>query len=270
MNNCLLCLARRRLLAGAVSVAGLSLLPRVWAARREVLLNLEDAQWSPIGERNRRKQLSIDSETGGQTFYMEIPSNWRGGGVAHYHTCSEEVYVLSGDVTLNGRDYLEDGAYLYRPAGIVHGHREGSIGGCRLIIKTNSTLDFNYVPEPTSDEEYVLVPSQDGRPHILHLKTPEVGWTWRAEGKGRHGIKLLNEDLDTGAYSALLRLPTGWAGVFEMPADATWEWFVIAGAAVLGDGTPLTAESYGIRPAGGSGQAIVRAQQDTQLLLWRD
>jgi mannose-6-phosphate isomerase-like protein (cupin superfamily) len=252
-------------------MAGLSVLPRTWAVRPEVTqLRLADMDWAPLGERNRRKTLSVDSQTGGLTFYMEIPPNWQGGGVAHYHTCSEEVYVISGDVTLNGREYLEDGAYLYRPSGIVHGHQEGSIGGCRLIIKTDSSLDFNYIPEPISDEEYVFNASDDGRPHILHLKTPELEWSWQGAENRKYGVKLLSEDRNTGASTALIQLPSNWAGEFEMTPDASWEWFVLDGEAVVDDGTILTADSYSLRPAGGEGQAFVAADKRTRLLLWRD
>ncbi len=247
------------------------MLPAGRAARPEIPhLNLADLSWEPVGTRNRRKQLSIDAVTGGLTFYMEIPAGWQGGGVAHYHTCSEEVYVISGDVTLNGRDYLEDAAYLYRPAGIVHGHREGSIGGCRLIIKTDGPLDFNYVEEPRSEEEYIFRVSADGRPHILHLKTPELQWARRDQGASQYGVKVLSQDRNTGAYTGLLLLAAGWAGRFDMSRDANWEWFVIDGDAMLDDGTNLGADSYGFKPAGRVGNAIVRAMNRTRVLLWRD
>ena len=68
MNDCLVCLARRRLLRGAATMAGLSVLPRTWAVRPEVSnLRLADMDWAPLGERNRRKLLSVDSQTGGLT-----------------------------------------------------------------------------------------------------------------------------------------------------------------------------------------------------------
>ncbi len=268
-------MTRRELLARAAACAGLSVLP--WASRpawgrrpRVAHAALADLDWLESDRSNARKRLSEDSDTGALTFYLELPVNWQGGGVAHYHTCSEEVYVLAGDVTLNGRDYLRDGAYLYRPAGIVHGHQEGSVSGCRLIIKTDRALDFNYVQEPAASEEYVLEPSEDGRPHILHLNTQLMDWRWQAAGQARYGVKALSQDRRTGASTRLLRFPAGWSGNFRMSGAASWEWFVIAGDLRLDDNTRFVTDAYSVRPAGGGEQAFVRAAAPTDLLLWRD
>lgn len=275
MNDIPLYVTRRRLFVGAGALVGASLMPwtirQAWGARPRIARgSLGDLDWLDLGGRNRRKLLTEDPATGAHTFYLELPASWEGGGVAHYHNCSEEVYVISGDVTLNGRDYLRAGAYLYRPAGIVHGHNEGSQEGCRLIIKTDSALDFNYIPEPASDEEYVLHPSEDGRPHILHLETPQLPWTWHGDGSARYGVKALSEDRHTGAHTRLIRFPAGWSGEFVMSGDASWEWFVAHGAVTLDDASTFAADSYSVRPAGGGEQAFVRAAVETQVLLWRD
>ncbi|MEE8305757.1 MAG: DUF4437 domain-containing protein [Gammaproteobacteria bacterium] len=263
------CRIKRQFLAGGGALLGLSVVPwtvrRAWAARPFIPhVALEDIEGS------RRKQFSEDPETGAHTRYMEIAANWQGGGVAHYHTFSEEVYVLSGDVTLNGRDYLVEGSYLYRPGGIVHGHQEGSIRGCRLILKFGGPMDSNYIDEPESNEEYVQVPSDDGRPHIVHLETPGMEWQQHGDGQARYGTKVLSEDRKTGASTMLIRFPAGWRGRLELDSAATWEWFVIKGQAVLEDGTTFETDSYSLRPVAGRRNAFVGAKAESEILLWRD
>ena len=176
---------------------------------------------------------------------------------------------MAGDVTLNGQDYLSTGSYLYRPAGIVHGHQEASRTGGRLIIRTDKALDFNYVREPSSPEEYVLHASADGRPHLLHLKTTDMDWDWQGDGQSGYGRKILSQDRISGATTSLVRLPHGWIGELQMQSDFEWEWFVLSGSVVLDSGAIFSAESYSFRPLAGETQAFVRAERQTNLVLWR-
>ena len=96
----------------------------------------------------RAKLLSQDPATGAGTRYVDIPQNWKGGGIAHYHPDYEEVFVIEGDVSLTGRDYLGDGSYIYRPSGIVHGHDEQAKKGCFCIIRFGGPLELCFVHEP--------------------------------------------------------------------------------------------------------------------------
>jgi hypothetical protein len=213
--------------------------------------------------------LSLDATTGGTTSYFEFPPAWHGNDTAHYHSFAEEVFVLGGDITLDGEDYFHRGDYLYRPGGIVHGHHEGSHGGSRMLIRTGGPLDFNYVREPTSAHEYVLVPNTDGRGQVLHLKTEEMSAEWVGTGRARYARKALSTDTRTGATTALLEFPAAWRGRVALDPPMSAEWFVVAGGAVLADGTAFETESYGFRPPGTS-TAWVSAQAGTRILLWRE
>ncbi len=179
------------------------------------------------------------------------------------------MYIIDGDITLNGRDYLTAGSYLYRPSGIVHGHNEGSISGCRCIIRTDGLLDFTLIPNPSSPDEYVEMPSSDGRPHVLHLRAPDLDWTWHGEGRSRYGIKTLSEDRANGSTTSLVRLPAGWTGEFNLEAGIAWEWFVVSGQTSMSDGIEFEQESYSYRPAAPQPLAFTRAQAQTDVLLWR-
>jgi quercetin dioxygenase-like cupin family protein len=226
--------------------------------------------WEPIGSLTR-KLLSKDPDNGSETNLVRIPSGWVGGGVAHYHHCSEEAFVMDGDVTLTGRDDLVDGSYLYRPAGIVHGHSESAREGCMALIKLSKTLDFNLIEHPSSQDEYPHFPTTDGRGHILHLRTPQAPSTVVERDGNRLEIVTMSEDEAARSQSLLLRFPQAWRGRFELDPTDAWEWFVANGTIELTDGTLFARSGYSFRPPGHApAVAIGAAEAGTRLLLWRN
>ena len=241
---------------------------------RELIAHLDvaDLEWRPQGTHGiRSKVLSDDSASQGKTLYIDIPPKWRGGGVAHYHDASEEAFIIEGDVTLvDGRDWLLGGSYLYRPGGIVHGHDEWAEKGNRSIIKAGGKLELILVHEPDSQDEYVLFPSDDGRPHVLNLKTLDMEWEWSGDGAARRGAKLLTEDAKTGATTSLVHFPAGWAGQYPMRPDIPWEWFVLSGQVETSDGTAFDANSYSFRPPGSPAVGFTRSSGGCEMLLWQD
>jgi quercetin dioxygenase-like cupin family protein len=234
-------------------------------------LDTTDLEWRAQGTHGiRSKLLSEDPETQGKTLYIDIPPKWQGGGVAHYHDASEEVFIIEGDVTLvDGRDWLLGGSYLYRPAGIVHGHDERADRGNRSIIKAGGPLELILVHDPASEDEYILFPADDGRPHVLNLKTQDMEWKSIGEGQAQHGVKRLTEDASTGATTSLVRLPPDWAGASTMSGDTAWEWFILSGEAALGDGTAFGESTYSFRPPGSPDVAFSRSGAGCEMLLWR-
>jgi len=226
--------------------------------------------WEPLGSLTR-KLLSKDPGNGAETNLVRIPAGWHGSGKAHYHHCYEEAFVMHGDVTLTGREDLVDGSYLYRPAGIVHGHRESAREGCMVLIKLGKTLDFNYELNPTSQDEYPFFPTTDGRGHVLHLRSPGAPLVpLGAEAVGVEGVTL-SEDLPARAYSRVLRFPKTWQGRLALDPADSWEWFVADGAIELDDGTRFDRYGYSFRPPGHApAVAIARADVGTRLLVWRN
>ena len=234
-------------------------------------LNVSDLDWETLGSHGlRRKLLSGDEETKAGTQYVDIPKGWQGGGVAHFHDASEEVYVIHGDVTLNGRDYLGDGSYIYRPAGIVHGHDEGAKKGCHCIIKTGGMLELKLIHDPADPEEYVLHPSGDGRPFILDLRTNDMAWSTERLGSGDVGWKILNMDRRSGDYTAMLSMPSGWTGSLDLDPGAGWEWFVVEGGLELADGTAFSEGGYSYRAVGAPPATISGTEEGATVLHWRD
>ena len=219
-----------------------------------------------------RKQLSVDPETGSDTSFVRIPKDWKGPAGAHYHTGFEEALILSGDVDLNGNDLLVEGSYLYRPGGIVHGWVDHSPSGSDIIIKMGRATDLISVGEPEHDHEYDYPDArvEDGRPHIIHLKTKEQAWQSWPDVPGGVEKKVLSRDETNGAETLLARVPAGFSGVLKLDPANTWEWVVLEGSVSLADGTSFERLGYSHRPAGSEETVIAASRDGSTLLMWSD
>ncbi len=219
-----------------------------------------------------RKQLSVDPDTGSDTSFVRIPKEWKGPAGAHYHTGFEEALILSGDVDLNGNDLLVEGSYLYRPGGIVHGWVDHSHSGSDIIIKMGRATDLISVGELEHDHEYDYPGArvEDGRPHIIHLKTKEQDWQPWPDGPDGVNKKLLSRDQNNGAETLLAQLPEGFSSALTLNPDLTWEWVVLDGGMKLADGTSFDRLGYSHRPAGSEETTVVASDAGCTLLMWSD
>jgi hypothetical protein len=225
--------------------------------------------WTSLGTNGiRRKLLSVDTRTGEETAYVEIPKGWRGVGNGHHHSVYEEALIISGDVSLNGVDSLVAGSYLYRPGGIVHGSDEQSRDGCLCLIRMGGKTDLNYIDGPKRPDEFVLDPVEDGRPHIVHLVTERMPWTWHGTGAARWGRKVLSEDVITGARSEILSFPRRWTGAATLPLGRDAELFVVHGTACLADGTQLNAGCYTSAPASRTTPVSIAVAEAALVAVW--
>lgn len=232
-------------------------------------LNIDTLAWESLGKHGlRRKVLSQDQDTGAVTQYVHIPANWKGGGVSHFHSCFEEAFIIEGDVTLNGRDDLVTGSYLYRPSNIVHGHDEGANQGCMCIIRMGAQMDFNLVHDPESEEEYPLGVMTDPRGHVLDLRTSEMDWTEQGDEDNRYHFKLLSMDPETKAYAALLSLDAGWNGHLSTGNEYGREWFMLSGSWERENGATFDANTYYYAPPGTPHPAVTGSKDGCVVLTW--
>lgn len=95
-------------------------------------VNTDDVQAQPLGailtdypleslERlnARAKLLSHDPAGGGLTCIVELDAG-RADATRGYHECDKHLFLISGDLTLDGTT-LTAPAYWFVPAGVVHG-----------------------------------------------------------------------------------------------------------------------------------------------------
>ncbi len=89
----------------------------------------------------RLKLLWRNDETGAYSRLLSVDPGWSEPRLEH-HDCSEEAFVLSGEMTLGALGTMRCGAYFWRPPGIKHGpmhSREGAV----IFIRTDGAL-VNY------------------------------------------------------------------------------------------------------------------------------
>lgn len=226
------------------------------------ILDAERIDWEPLGRNGIRRKLLHRNASGAETMLIEIPRGWKGGGIAHHHSFFEEVFVIEGDVTLNGREDLVRNSYVYRPAAVVHGHAESAREGAFAMVRNGGPLDMNFVPAPAHPVEYPLGPIEDGRGLIVHLASDAVGAAALAPGVGE---KQLSRDVKTGAETGLIEMAPGAA--WRVQAAGAASVLLIEGAISLDDGRRLVVGTHvtlGPREA-----AVLRAEGAARLLFWR-
>jgi hypothetical protein len=176
--------------------------------------------------------------------------------------------VVEGSLTLDGRDYLTPHSYLYRPGFIVHGWDERSDEGSLIIIKRGGVSDIVSVGPRLHDHEYVHRPVDDGRPHIVHLKTGAMAWDAARPSGLRE--KTLSVDRRTGARTFLIEFPKDWRGAFDGGAKQSLECVVVSGGFTLADGTGFGPGHYFFRPDAGIDPPISAADRGCVAMMWSD
>jgi quercetin dioxygenase-like cupin family protein len=81
------------------------------------LARSEDRQWTPTEAPGLDYAVMRPNETGGATLLLRFEKGFVGG--AHTHPGGEELFVISGDITI-GEERLKAGDYLYTPPDGVH------------------------------------------------------------------------------------------------------------------------------------------------------
>lgn len=81
------------------------------------IARLEDRQWSPTETPGLDFALMRPNETGGATILLRFEKGVV--GAAHTHPAGEELFVVSGDISI-GDQRLKAGDYLYTPPDGVH------------------------------------------------------------------------------------------------------------------------------------------------------
>ena len=76
-----------------------------------------DKDWKPTPTPGLELSLLREQESGGATFFLRFAKGTM--GARHTHPGGEELFVVSGSITIGGRR-LGTGDYLYTPPGAAH------------------------------------------------------------------------------------------------------------------------------------------------------
>ena len=118
-----------------------------------LVINLDDIEWGPPGntprfaQGTRTAQLGTDPDSGGPIYYAKFPAGSHFD--LHWHTHTEYVAVLGGNVTLvlgEETHSLSPGSYVVIPARMNHSWDVPSGGADAVIlVRRRGPADFNFV-----------------------------------------------------------------------------------------------------------------------------
>ncbi len=149
------------LFSGALLVSLLTATPRSDAETQQppgspdepLVLNLDEIEWGPPGNRprfpqgSRTAQLGTDPDSGGPMYYAKFPAGSHFD--LHWHTHTEFVVVVSGNVTFvlgEETHSLSPGSYVVIPARMNHSWDVPSGGEDSVIlVRRRGPADFNFV-----------------------------------------------------------------------------------------------------------------------------
>lgn len=106
------------------------------------------------------KMLSEDRDNGEMSLIVRYPPGWQRG--PHALAAEEEMYVLDGEITINGHLYKPD-TYACLPAGLVRGE-SSSPKGCVALTFYSAMPDLTDRPQVPGDV------------HVPYLDTYEMDW----------------------------------------------------------------------------------------------
>jgi len=199
------------------------------------------------------KPLSYDPENGARTAFQCIDPNrgYKPPPCAHYHHMDEELLVIKGTFTFDGKTWLGPKSYCFHPAETVHGFRSRIDDEAWFLSRCSKELDFCLHPEAEGETPYSLTGAEDPR-GVTVLADPEAGeWVDVKDAAGAVTLqrRLLSKHPETGEGSMLVRFMPGWQSPHGDHFHTVYEeLFVLEGAIETDGGDVYGAGAYLFKP----------------------
>jgi len=197
------------------------------------------------------KLLSFSESTHARSQITRLPRGWT--QPPGYHTHNEEIFVLSGEITIGGIKMTKY-SYAYFPAGYAHGEARSEQGATLLhwwdgdpdFVASSTSLPSARLDEVVEDWNYYSAPltSQEDFPRWAEtLPPPDL-----------LQLKLMRKDKQTGAMTWMNSVAGGGGAI----GPASWEvhpsWeesMLLEGEITYGECLPGQGEVVGTYRAGG-------------------
>lgn len=197
-------------------------------------------EWPYPGLDTHMKILSLDSDSGGCSVIIRLPSGWRSPVAAI--ACDEELLVLDGSLEIEGQELSTHG-YAWLPGGTNRG---------QMYSRSGATLVAFYSEEPRSADSLSGASLEN-----TAIICDTFALPWNSDGMdpayGEAGMrwKILHEDPAAQDVTMLVStpphlIPPNWTGPQETH-DCVEEAFVISGDFVSPIGT-MHSGAYFWRP----------------------
>jgi hypothetical protein len=191
------------------------------------------------------KTLSEDSDTREGSLLIRYPQGWQQDGAGHL-TVDEELFVLGGSLTINGRTYGEF-AYAHLPAGYQRADMSAPDGAVVLTFFSGAPAFVAGNAAAGSFDERRLVEYADGLYQLYDNDFERMG----SADVNIDGIalKLLREDPDNREQTRLLGAVANWPGGAVEIHPVVEEMYLVSGE-IVGNIGSMKSGAYFWRPPG--------------------
>lgn len=162
----------------------------------------EKLSWRPFAVAGlpeaQAKLLSFSKATGARSQITKLPAGWR--GPLGYHNADEEIFLLSGDLSIGGKKMTKY-SYAYYPAGYAHGQALSEHGATLLhmwdgepdFVASSESRPDARLDEVIEDWNYYDTPwtKEDDLPRFTDVMPPP----------GQYRLKFMRRDKSTGAMT---------------------------------------------------------------------
>lgn len=213
--------------------------------------------WEQLSPGVYRKTLTLGDQAGEITaLFRFVPEEGASPpGTCHFHSVFEELFILNGKMTFDGKTWLGDRSYVFHPPYLVHGFKSAVPAETIFIARAPADLDFNF-PEPPKVQAPFYVNNAASTRDFTYLNVPpEQEWDpiFGPNGQNIGRRCILSQDRVTGEGSSLIRLFEGAdiAGR-ENGCETFDEGFIVEGRVEAETGVVWAAGDYWHRHAGKS------------------
>lgn len=237
----------------------------VRGARRVTHLDLASARWTHNEHGVDVLVLSEDPVSGAITFALRCPPGLVYPEDAHFYDCDQDLFQLEGEFHHDELVSFREGDYVFRPAGTVYGHGEGSEGGIIIASLGRKPVRFMFQdhPEPWTGHYRVDRFWCDRPVEPMVLRSQELPWEPSGLSPLIEVRRLRGEPGRASAFAGasphspwaadatcLLRIRAGFRGELTLWPDTLVEVLVTGGQATIAS-RPWQRGCYGFGGLGG-------------------
>jgi len=199
------------------------------------------------------KMLSRDPETGARTALQCIDPErgYKAPTRPHYHSGPEEIILVKGSFSFNGKDWFKRLSYCYHPPRTVHGFKSEVEGETWFLSRVRKPLDYGFTDEKRDMVPYALDGDTHSRDTSVIVDVDAQPWEEIRDEDGKVIVRrlVLSEDQETGEGAFLYEFLPGWTSKHgDHYHDVFTEMYVFDGELLGSDGTIYSEGCYSYKP----------------------
>jgi quercetin dioxygenase-like cupin family protein len=199
------------------------------------------------------KMLSRDESTGARTALQRIdPSyGYKEPEKPHYHSGDEEIFLIKGRFTFDGRQWLKRFSYCFHPARTVHGFHSKLPEESWFLSRIRQDLDFSFSDEYRDEKPFNLDGQEPVRGISIHPDPLQEEWQEVKDENGNVILRklILSQHPDTHEGSMLIEFLPGWKNDKGTHMHSVYkEFFVMEGSLTNDEGVVFDEGCYAFIP----------------------